>query len=50
MLRERVAASFDFFIGSFDLRSLKWRFSDQLSITEYMKRYMMTPTDQISTS
>ncbi len=32
MIRETVATSLDFFVGSLDFRSLKWRFSNQLCV------------------
>jgi|JI6StandDraft_1071083.scaffolds.fasta_scaffold186413_2 hypothetical protein len=50
MLWEREAASLDFFIGGLDFGSFKGRFTDELGVTEYSTGYMMTPTDQTSTS
>lgn len=33
MLRERITAGLDLFIGSLDLRGLEWRFSNQLRVS-----------------
>jgi hypothetical protein len=50
MLWERVVTSFDLLVGSLDFWGFKWRLADKLSVTELCKGYMMTPTDQTSTS
>lgn len=50
MIGEAVLASFNFFVSCFDFGSFKWRFSDELCITKLEIVYIMTPTDQISTS
>ena len=50
MLGERVAASFDFFVGGLYFWGFKWWFSDEHGITGLIERYIITPTDQISTS
>lgn len=50
MLWEAVAAGLDLLVGSLDFGGFKGRFSDKLRVTESCKGYMMTPTDQTSTS
>jgi len=50
MFREGIAAGLDFFVGGFDLGCLEWRLADELSIAGLGKSYIITPTDQTSTS
>ena len=51
MIGERILTRLNFLVGGFYFWGFKWRFSYQLSVTKLdIKFYIMTPTDQTSTS
>lgn len=50
MLGEGIVAGLDLLVGGLDFGSLEGRLSNKLGITNLGLWYMMTPTDQTSTS
>jgi hypothetical protein len=50
VLRECIGTGFDLLVGGLDFWGLKGWLSDELCVADLFDDYIMTPTDQTSTS